>query len=76
MENRVWFGVSLVRGQERVGASGIADPPHTLKIHSVVMQKLHYWYKKKPQTDPSAFLNVSFILSLILKNSLLFLIPD
>lgn len=78
MENQIWFGVSLMRGQERVRASGVttrADTSHTLKIHSVVMQKLHYWYRKT-STDPSAFLNVTFILSLTLKNSPLLLIPD
>lgn len=48
-----------------------ADTPHTLKSHSVVMQELHYWYKTIP-TDPSAFLNVSFIKSHAQKFTIIF----
>lgn len=87
----MWFGVSLMYGQEQAGASGITAreyTSHTLKISSVVMltQKLHHHWcsieydlfgEKQPQAQtPSSFPNVNFILRLMLSKSQLFLFPD
>lgn len=73
MENQVWFvhHWCVVKNEYPSGIAARADAPHTLKIHFVFMQKLHYWYKKTP-TDPSALLNVKSHA----QNSLLFLILD